>query len=690
MYNLLNSAPGLSRVLRALAPQPVSPGNNQGKSSRHDSICNPRLMRCLCALLLLTAAIHNIFAATESRPNIILILADDLGTETLGCYGGTSYRTPNIDRLAASGIRFTHAFATPLCTNTRVQLMTGKYNNRNWLAFGLLDPKEKTFGHYFQEAGYKTCMTGKWQLWSYDSLATPGAELRRGKGMLPKDAGFDEYSLWHTGHTESKGSRYANPVIDENGTILTNTTEKYGPDIWTDYIADFMTRHQNESFFLYHAMALPHWPMVPTPDSPEWQDPRNRLRQDIRFAKDMIEYTDKVVGRIVTKVEELGLSENTLILFYGDNGTDWRVTSRMGEKIVRGGKSLPTDAGTRVPLIAYWKGVTLQGTILNDLIDSTDFLPTLLDAAHHQRTDDRKIDGHSFFPRLTSAPGNPRDWIYMHQDPRPGWDKDRFSLVRFAQNHRFKLYEDGRLFDIPADELEENPIMFGSDTGLSLSARKLLQKVLDSMKPYPSFNPDVMQRDNPLAKPLENHSFQDQGGYVVIEPEILPMPGDESWHVESSIPGYTGVGYLRSLRDQSKTVQKGAIAFRTKLGSQGKWSIGLRHRKDHSRGELENDFWLRIGQGPWMSCRSSRSLAIGEWGWSVTVDHPDFGEKRLNEVVFDFQRNNDATPYGRNNPTIWIAPRSANVKIDRLVLYQSDRTSRALNLGTPQSEYHPW
>ena len=638
----------------------------------------------------LVAEVAPVGAAPQQIPNIVLLMADDMGTETLGCYGGTSYRTPNIDRLAASGIRFTHAFATPLCTNTRVQLMTGKYNNRNWLAFGLLDPREKTFGHYLQEAGYKTCITGKWQLWSYDAPDTPGAKSRRGKGMHPKDAGFHEYCLWHTGHTESKGSRYANPVIDQNGRNLDNMDGEYGPDIWTDYIADFMTRNRNEQFFVYHAMALPHWPMVPTPDSAEWKDPAERLRQDIRFAKGMIEYADKVVGRIVAKVEELGLSENTLILFYGDNGTDWRVTSRMGAKIVRGGKSLPTDAGTHVPLIAYWKGVTLQGAVLNDLIDSTDFLPTFLDAANHQRSDERRIDGRSFFPRLTGGLGKPRDWIYMHQDPRPGWDKDRFSLIRFARDHRFKLYEDGRLFDIPIDELEERPIMLTLDTKLSSNARKSLQRVLDSMKPYSLFDPDEMPRDDPVADPLKDHLFQDQGGYLVIEPETVPFSGDESWHAESGIPGYTGVGYLRSLRDQPKAVEQGALPFRTKLSSQGKWSLTIRHRKDHSSGELENDFWLRVDNGPWMSCRSGKSLPVGEWGWDVTIDHPDFGNKPLDEVAFEFQRRNDASPYGRNNPTIWIAPRSANIKIDRLVLYQPDRKAHALNLSTSQSEFHPW
>ena len=136
----------------------------------------------------------------QRKQNIILILADDLGFECLGCYGGKSYNTPNLDAMAASGTQFTHAYALPLCTPTRTQIMTGKYNFRNWKAFGILDPNEKTFGHYMQHAGYKTCITGKWQLWSYNP---PSFEPEwRGQGMLPENAGFDEVLLWHAGHTE--------------------------------------------------------------------------------------------------------------------------------------------------------------------------------------------------------------------------------------------------------------------------------------------------------------------------------------------------------------------------------------------------------------------------------------------------------------------------------------------------------
>lgn len=624
------------------------------------------------------------------RPNIILIMADDMGRETLGCYGGTSYRTPNIDRLAQTGLRFGHAYATPLCTNTRIQLMTGKYNNRNWLAFGLLSPEAKTFGHFMQEAGYRTCIAGKWQLTSYDPPNFPGGAARRGKGMHPRAAGFHEYCLWHTGHTEDKGSRYANPVIDQNGSIL-DGDGKYGPDIWTDYIRDFITRHQEEPFFVYYPMALPHWPFVPTPDSDEWRNSDQRLVEDLKHASEMIEYTDKAVGRIVDHVDALGLGENTIILFYTDNGTDWRVTSRMGERLVRGGKSFPNDPGTRVPLIVRWPSRPhLAGRTSRALVDSTDFLPTLssLAGAPPKRVSD--LDGQSFHRILTGEGNSTRRWVYMHQDPRPGWDKDRFHLIRFARNRRYKLYEDGRLFAMSQDPMEERPLFVWGDGQESRSARTRLQGVLDSMKPYPMFEPQSMMRVELLGDPHSDYKFQQRFGEVIAEAETIHIPVEESWHTESDIPGYTGTGYLRALRDQPHGVKEGILQFRTKLASSGEWRIGVRHRRDHVNPDLESDFWLRVNDGPWFVCRSADVSAVGKWSWAVTVDHPTKGERPLADLTHVFRLASNSSTYGNNEPVLSIAPRSSNFKIDRVVLYQSDRRAAALNPESPQSEYHPW
>ena len=421
----------------------------------------------------------------DRPPNIVLILVDDLGTEALGCYGGTSYATPTIDKMAAQGVRFNHAYAYPLCTPTRVSIMTGKYNFRNWKAFGILDPAEKTFGHYLQKEGFKTCMVGKWQLQSYDPPGFPGSELRRNTGMKVEDAGFDEYCMWHTGHTEDKGSRFADPIIYRNGSFLTNTHGKYGPDIFTDYLLDFIDRHKDEPFFAYYPMALTHDPFVPTPDSEAWEDPTLRLKGNPRYFKDMVEYTDKIVGRIIRKLEEEELSDETLVIFYSDNGTHWAIYSDVGDQKIQGGKRLEIDAGTRVPLIVRWPGKVKPGYVSESMVAPSDFIPTLFEAIQRPKPFEIGSDGESFLSALTGPAPKRRDWVFIDHDPRPGWDKEKFIRRVFVRGSQFKLYDDGRFFVTDQDPLEQKPIQ-----PISPEQQKIFAKykmILDSLRRYRTF-----------------------------------------------------------------------------------------------------------------------------------------------------------------------------------------------------------
>ena len=413
----------------------------------------------------------------SKKPNVILIMADDLGYECLGCNGGTSYKTPHLDALASSGMRFRHAYATPLCAPTRLQLMTGQYNFRNYEAFGILNPKEKTFGHFMQGAGYKTCIAGKWQMYSYNP---PDYQPEwRGKGMLPKDSGFDDYCLWHAGHTEDKGSRYADPVVMQNGELKT-IKGKYGEDVFVSFLSEFMKREKERPFFVYYPMALTHAPFTATPRSREWAS-GDRHKADPKFFGDMVEYMDECVGRVVQQVDQLGLRENTIILFFSDNGTPREITSRMGEHAIRGGKGDTTNAGTHVPMIANWKGTAPSGKVSDDLIDSTDFLPTLAAIAGSKIPSSFIADGRSFYPQLRGQKGSPREWLYCHYDPRPGWDKEQFSLKIFARDKQYKLYSTGELFDIAADELEKHPLPEKGETSAARAARLRLGRVLRDM-----------------------------------------------------------------------------------------------------------------------------------------------------------------------------------------------------------------
>ncbi len=415
-------------------------------------------------------------AQARPRPNVLFILADDLGFECLGCNGGTSYKTPNLDQLAARGVRFSHGYAQPLCTPTRVQLMTGQHNFRNWKAFGLMDPNEKTFGHMMQRAGYRTAIAGKWQFYSYEAKGSP----RYKAGMKPEQGGFDEYLLWHDLLTEDKGSRYANPVLNENGKPVPNTKGKYGPDLEFDFLTNFMAQKSDKPFFAYYSMTLTHGPFNPTPNSPDWSEETRRLKDDPKYYADMVEYMDGNIGKILKFLDQSGLASNTLLLFFGDNGTPREVTSRMGDLVIPGGKGHPTDAGMHVPMIAHWPGVSAKGKVCPDLIDTTDFLPTIMETTGAKWFDGKPLDGRSFLPQIKGQKGNPREWAFAHYDPHPGC-KEPFPATRLTWDHTYKLYMDGRLFNIREDYFEKSPIPVESQAPRDRAARAKLQAGLDQM-----------------------------------------------------------------------------------------------------------------------------------------------------------------------------------------------------------------
>lgn len=406
----------------------------------------------------------------DKRPNIVLIMADDMGYECLSCYGSTSYSTPNLDKLAAAGIRFDHCYSTPLCTPSRVQIMTGKYNGRNYKSFGYLDPKEITFGHIMQKAGYATMIAGKWQLNGISTLVRlPGWENNK----RPLEAGFDECSLWQVTKKKQVGERYWDPLIEENGTVLREELNgTYGPDHFSNYVCDFIERKKERPFLVYYPMVLVHDPFISTPDS---KDPL--VKGQPAFA-DMVAYADKMVGKIFSKLKELDLLQDTIFIFTGDNGTNRKLVSYLGDTVINGGKGTTPDAGTHVPLIAYWKDHTPQGFVSKDLIDFTDFLPTLAEAAQETVSEKMGVEGLSFFPTLNGKDGPKREWLYCHYAPKWG----QFTESRFVRNQRFKLYHDGRFYDIPADVLEEHEInMKNGEIELKEDTRKKLQTILDSM-----------------------------------------------------------------------------------------------------------------------------------------------------------------------------------------------------------------
>ena len=398
-----------------------------------------------------------------------------MGYECLGAYGSNSYHTPNLDRMANEGVKFEHCYSQPLCTPSRVKIMTGRHNFRNYQAFGYLDPKEKTFGNLLKDAGYATCVAGKWQLNGISGQKIEGWEDRN----RPHHFGFDEYCLWQLDLTRAEGERYANPLLVQNGEILPRDENQYGSRVISDFVLDFIDRKKEEPFFVYYPMNLVHDPFVPTPKSNDWQDPSKRYAGDTSYFKDMVAYTDFIIGRIIQKLEENNLSKNTLILFTGDNGTHVSIHSSMKDgQVIKGEKGKMTDGGTRVPLIAYWPEKAVNGKVSSNLVDFSDFLPTLAAVAGIPTKKVYQSDGMSFLPEILGHNYKPKEYIYMYYQPK--WGK--FENGVFVRDQRYKLYDDGRFFDIQMDVLEQHPLPMGK---LNEEAGKALEKFKNVLAKMP-------------------------------------------------------------------------------------------------------------------------------------------------------------------------------------------------------------
>lgn len=406
--------------------------------------------------------------AATSRPNIVLILVDDFGYECVGADGGESYQTPVLDGLAATGMRFEQCHCLPLCTPTRVQLMTGLSNHRNYTFFGHLDPTQRTFGNYLRDAGYVTSIVGKWQLGN--DFAGPGR------------FGFDDYCLWQL---TRKPERYWSPGFEVNGREVDYPADVYGPDVLNRHAVEFITRsgrNNDRPFLLYYPMMLVHTPLERTPDSPADEGRRGPEK----FA-DMVAYADKLIGNVVQTLEDQGLRERTLLLVLGDNGTTRDIPSRFQGRVVAGSKGKTTIWGTRVPAIANWPGTIAGGQVCSDLVDSTDFLPTLLEAAGIPVAPDARLDGRSFLPQLLGQPGSPRDWIYAWYGP----DGGQTPRAEFAFDARYKLYADGRFFDMVRDEEERSPL---TSTPPDQPAAAAQAKLAVALAEFAGPRPDVFAR----------------------------------------------------------------------------------------------------------------------------------------------------------------------------------------------------
>lgn len=424
--------------------------------------------------------------AAESRPpNIVFIMADDLGKDWIGCYGADNIETPEIDQLADEGLKFHNVYSMPQCTPTRATLLTGQYPFRTgWTnhwdvprwGVGYFDwRKYTTFAELLKTAGYKTAIAGKWQI--NDFRVEPNALEKHG---------FDDWCVWTGFEAGNKPSaeRYWDPYIHTREGSRTYKGQ-FGPDIYCDFLVEFIQKHRDQPHMVYFPMALTHGPLVHTPDEP-------KASTKLENQQAMVRYTDKLVGRLVKTYDELDLRENTVIIFTTDNGSGGGVRGTMNGVRPSGGKASNYEGGVCEPFIVSWPGTVASGKETDALVDFSDLLPTFCELGGAKVPTDLTLDGRSFAPLLKGdADDSPRDWILAMGHGAgirdAGGVRGRTDYFhRVLRDKRFKIWTDDegeivKLFDLKNDPGEKNNLI--SDP--PAAAQPSLQKFRDALVKMP-------------------------------------------------------------------------------------------------------------------------------------------------------------------------------------------------------------
>ena len=392
-------------------------------------------------------------AATPAKPNIIFILADDYGVGEVSAYGADNYKTPNIDALARGGTRYTHAYTPSLCGPSRATILTGRYLFRtgatNQDATGRFTPAAETMmPTILKSAGYVTAAVGKW------------GQLPLGPGEF----GFDQHlkfqgsgAYWNT---QEKAKTY---LI--NGKVTPLKDKEYLPDVMDRFVTDFITKNHDKPFYLYYSLSHVHTEILPTPDSaPDSKD----------IYADNVKYMDKLVGKLIAELERQHLRENTLIVFFGDNGTaNGRADNAMiGGRRLDGAKGSMLEGGSLEPLIVNWPGVTPAGKVRGDMIDSTDFVPTFAEIAGAKLPEKKTIDGHSFAASIRGESKQAREWVYL-----------QLARQWYVRSASWKLTQSGELFDMSDAPFSEKLVSADTKIPAAIAARQQLQAALDQLNP---------------------------------------------------------------------------------------------------------------------------------------------------------------------------------------------------------------
>ena len=390
--------------------------------------------------------------ALPAKPNIIYILADDLGIGDVSAYGSDSNHTPNIDQLAKNGIRFQHSYTAPLCGPSRALILTGRYAFRtgavNQDMCGNLKPSEEVMiPTVLKSAGYVTSMTGKWGQLPLD----------------PSDFGFDDYIRFKGSGVYWSKEKAKAEIYTENG-VDKELGSNYMPDLMHNHMVKWLSDNKTKPFFLYYSLVEVHGQIQPTPESKPGSD----------LYADNIAYMDKLVGKLLKTLDSLHLRDNTLIVFMGDNGSAGVYAKRgtIGGKKLSGKKGEMLECGGLVPTLANWPGVIAPNQVSTTLIDASDLLPTFAAVAGAALPTKNILDGRSFLPQLVGQKGNPRDWIFCELGNK--W---------YVRDGRWKLNRENELFDMTNSPFEEKLMTNYTDNKEAMEAYGRLKQVLDKLNP---------------------------------------------------------------------------------------------------------------------------------------------------------------------------------------------------------------
>ena len=443
-----------------------------------------RLRRLFLSILLSAGSLA---AGAGAKPNIVYILADDLGFAELSVNGSDHFKTPNIDALANAGVRFTRFYTAPLCGPSRALILTGRYAFRtgavsqdacrNLVRTG--EMAEQMIPIVMRKAGYATALIGKW-----GQLSPSGSPADWGFGH---DFHFKASGMyWNSKAVKTMtedGKVRGDPdsyVID--GTVVPVKDGEYIPDLMHKDATAWLEAHKDGPFFLYYSMSHVHGEILPTPDSvpaPAGESAPMRLA---RHYADNINYMDKLVGKLMAELDRLKLRDNTLIVFMGDNGTAkaHAPVATIGGRRLDGEKGSMKEGGGLVPFFATWPGVTPAGKVNPEVADASDLLPTLAEVAGAALPTGRVIDGRSLVSQFKGDTKSPRTWAYC-----------QLSNNYYVREAGWKLDQSGTLYDMKDAPFKEVAVAADTKDEAAVAARQRLSTALAGLNPAAGIKDDV-------------------------------------------------------------------------------------------------------------------------------------------------------------------------------------------------------